>query len=43
MPVYERLEGEDVVERVEVVDGSYEDTRIGLAVLEARGGWRKAE
>lgn len=41
MPTYERVDEDgDVVERVGVVDGSYEDTRLGLAALEDRDGWR---
>lgn len=42
MAVYERLEGGEVVERVTTVDGSHEDTRIGVAALEGDGGWRAA-
>lgn len=41
MPIYERVGvGGRVVERVTVSDGSYEDTRLGVAVLEETGGWR---
>lgn len=43
MPIYERVNDGEVVERVNVVDGTFEDTRIGLAVLEERDGWRKAD
>lgn len=40
MPVYERLVDGEVAERVQTVDGSHEDTRLGVAVLEQKGGWR---
>lgn len=42
--IYERLdEAGNVVERVQPVDGDYEDTRLGLAVLDGLSGWRLAE
>lgn len=40
MPVYERLVDGEVVERVQTVEGSHEDTRLGVASLEKTGGWR---
>ena len=41
MPTYERVdEHGEIVERMNLIEGSYEHTRIGLAVLENRGGWR---
>lgn len=40
MPVYERVVDGEVAERVQTVDGSHEDTRLGVAVLEQKGGWR---
>lgn len=40
MPMYERLVDGEVAERVQTVDGSHEDTRLGVAVLEHKGGWR---
>jgi hypothetical protein len=44
MAYYERVNGDGlVVERVHASDGSYEDTRLGVAVLEETGGWRAAE
>lgn len=44
MPTYERLDDAgDVVERIGAPTGSFEDTRLGVAVLEGRGGWRLAE
>jgi hypothetical protein len=43
MPRYEQVTDGEVTERVSVTDGSFEDTRLGLAVLEGTGGWRLAE
>ncbi|MEC3977899.1 hypothetical protein [Amycolatopsis sp. H20-H5] len=41
MPTYERIdESGTVVERVNLIDGSYEHTRIGMAAMEGRSGWR---
>ncbi|MFB4294796.1 hypothetical protein ACBI99_44705 [Nonomuraea sp. ATR24] len=41
---YERVdEHGQVVERVHVLNGTYEDTRLGVAALEETGGWRVAE
>ncbi|MCG5220268.1 hypothetical protein [Streptosporangium sp. KLBMP 9127] len=38
---YERVDDEgQVLERVYAADGSYEDTRLGVAALEEKGGWR---
>jgi hypothetical protein len=43
MPAYERVDNGEVVETVITVDGSTEDTRLGVAALEGTGGWRQAE
>lgn len=42
MTIYERVVDGQVVERVDPVPGGYEDTRLGLSVLEGHGGWRIA-
>lgn len=40
MATYERVDEDGrVVERVTTPDGSYEDTRLGVAALEGVGGW----
>lgn len=43
MPTYERV-GDDgqVVERVTPIPGDHEDTRLGCAVIDGKGGWRVA-
>lgn len=44
MTVYERLDDAGtVVERVAPLEGSFEDTRLGVAALECSGGWRAAD
>ena len=44
MPTYERREpGGKVLERVRVLDGSLEDTRLGLAVLDGTDGWSRVD
>lgn len=44
MPVYERVdEHGQVMERVAPLAGDFEDTRLGLAVLDGAGGWRLAD
>lgn len=40
--VYERVVDDRVVERVQPVPGDFEDTRLGVAVLDGTGGWRIA-
>lgn len=41
--VYERVDDRgQVVERVQPVPDDYEDTRLGVAVIEGKGGWRIA-
>jgi hypothetical protein len=41
--VYERVdENGQVVERVQPTPGDYEDTRLGVAVLDGINGWRLA-
>lgn len=43
MTVYERVdEAGVVVERVQPIEWSYEDTRLGLAALDGGRGWRVA-
>lgn len=43
-PVYERVdERGEVVERVQPLAGDFEDTRLGVAVLDGTGGWRLAD
>jgi hypothetical protein len=37
---YERVVNDEVVERVTPIDGSHEDTRIGVLVLEGGSEWR---
>lgn len=40
MGVYERVDADgQVVETVYAPDGSFEDTRLGVAVLEGSNGW----
>jgi hypothetical protein len=39
---YERVVDGEVVERVTPIDGSHEDTRIGVLVLEGSSEWRLA-
>jgi hypothetical protein len=39
---YERVVNGEVVERVTPIDGSHEDTRIGVLVLEGNSEWRLA-
>ena len=40
MTTYERVVNGEVVERVTPIDGSHEDTRIGVLVLEGGSEWR---
>lgn len=44
MPIYERRNDTgEVIERVRTVDGSLEDTRLGVAALEGRGDWVRVD
>ncbi len=40
MTTYERVVDGEVVERVTPIDGSHEDTRLGVLVLEGSSEWR---
>jgi hypothetical protein len=42
MPTYERVLDGEVVERVQPIEGDYEDTRLGLLAMEDGGEWRIA-
>lgn len=41
--VYERVVGGQVVERVQPTPGDFEDTRLGVAVIDGLSGWRLAD
>ena len=43
MNVYERVVDGQVVERVQPTPGDYEDTRLGVAILDGLNGWRLAD
>lgn len=42
MPTYERVLDGRVVERVTPIEGDFEDTRLGLLVMEDGSEWRIA-
>jgi hypothetical protein len=42
MPIYERAIDGKVVERVQPIEGDYEDTRLGLLAMEDGSEWRAA-
>lgn len=43
MGTYVRRKGRRVLERVITEEGSFEDTRLGLAAMEGKGGWHVEE